>query len=248
MTSPLGVPPKRLFVGLWRARYSWKMGCARSWAPALGALGLVALIGGCSTSRQAGAALDAGRRATLQGDLLEALEHATDSATAQLALGEAAEALGEFDAALSAYQAAARRSSSTRTWLRLGEVADRMGQVDVAIQSFEHAYGPWREHASLGVEVGVVMFGTCVPKAYPSVSDLWTMCLPLATRIGRTALEATYNRVLTMNRTDAHRQTEGPRALRVAVRLEPDLDDERRFLDAPYGRDARRGPTPFGVR
>jgi tetratricopeptide (TPR) repeat protein len=231
------------------------MGCARSWAPALGALGLVALIAGCSTSRQAGAALDAGRRATLQGDLLEALEHdrtatrlATDSATAQLALGEAAEALGEFDEALSAYQAAARRSSSTRTWLRLGEVADRMGQVDVAIQSLEHAYGPWREHASLGVEVGVVIFGTCVPKACPSVSDLWTMCLPSATRIGRTAPEATYNRVLTMNRTDTHRQTEGPRALRVAVRLEPDLDDERRFLDAPYGRDARRGPTPFGVR
>jgi len=206
------------------------MGCARSWAPALGALGLVALIAGCSTSRQSGAAPDAGRRATLQGDLLEALEHyrtatrlAPDSATAQLALGEAAEALGEFDEALRAYQAAARRSSSTRTWLRLGEVADRMGQVDVAIQSLEHAYGPWREHASLGVEIG------------------------------------TYNRVLTMNRTDAHasvgwlrlearRQTEGPRALRVAVRLEPDLDDERRFLDAPYGRDARRGPTPFGVR
>jgi len=94
---------------------------------------------------------------------------APDSATAQLALGEAAQALGEFDEALSAYQAAARRSPSTRTWLRLGGMADRMGRVDVAIQSLEQAYGPWRKHA-------------------------------------------------------------------------------RRFLDAQYGRDARRGPRPFSAR
>jgi len=117
--------------------------------PALGALGLVALLAGCGTSRQAGAAVDAGRRATAQGDLLVALEHyrtatrlAPDSTTAQPALGEAAEALGEFDEALSAYQAAARRAPSTRTWLPLGVMADRVGHVDVAIQSLEHAYGP----------------------------------------------------------------------------------------------------------
>jgi len=77
-------------------------------------------------SRQAGAAVEAGHRSTQQGNLLQALEHyrtatrlAPDSATAQLALGEAAEALGEFDEALSAYQAAARRAPSTMTWLRL---------------------------------------------------------------------------------------------------------------------------------
>ncbi|PYN33112.1 MAG: hypothetical protein DME01_19700 [Candidatus Rokuibacteriota bacterium] len=52
---------------------------------------------------------------------------APDSATAQLALGAAAEALGEFDEALSAYQAAARRAPSTTTWLRLAEMADRIG-------------------------------------------------------------------------------------------------------------------------
>ena len=79
---------------------------------------------------------DAGRQATDHGGLLEALEHyrtatrlAPDSATAQLALAEAADALGEFDEALSAYQAAARRAPSTRTWLRLGEMADRMSVV-----------------------------------------------------------------------------------------------------------------------
>src|SRR5438128_11462703 len=142
------------------------MGCARPWMPVLGVLGLVLLPAGCGTSRQAGAAVDAGRRAMEQGDLHEALEHyrtatrlAPGSATAQLALGEAAEALGEFDEALSAYQAAARRASSTRAWLRLGEMADRMGQVDLAIQSLEQAYGRWREHASLGLKVGVVMKG-----------------------------------------------------------------------------------------
>ena len=178
------------------------MGCARPWVPVLGVLGLVLLLAGCGTSRQAGAAVDAGRRATEQGDLREALEHyrtatrlAPDSATAQVALGEAAEALGEFDEALSAYQAAARRASSTRTWLRLGEMADRMGQVDLAIQSLEQAYGPWREHASLGLKVGVVMLLACVPKHWPSVSELWTVCLPSSAHLGRAWFRSSRERV-----------------------------------------------------
>lgn len=121
------------------------MGGARSWAPVLGALGLVALV----------------------------------------ALGEAAEALGEFDEALGADQAAARRSPSTTTWLRLGEMADRMAQVDLAIQSLDHAHRSWREHASLGLKVGVAVFATCVPRRWPSPSELWTVWLPSATRAGR---------------------------------------------------------------
>src|SRR5256885_1734752 len=67
------------------------MGCARPWMPVLGVLGLVLLPAGCGTSRQAGAAVDAGRRAMEQGDLREALEHyrtatrlAPGSATAHL--------------------------------------------------------------------------------------------------------------------------------------------------------------------
>src|SRR5438094_3773500 len=173
------------------------MGCARPWVPTLGALGLVTLLAGCGMSREAGAAVDAGRRATKQGELLVALEHyrtatrlAPDSATAQLALGEAAESLGEFDEALGAYQAAARRSPRTTTWRRLGEMADRMGQVDVAIQSLEQAYGPWREHATVGLEVGAVMFVTCVPKVWPRVSDVWSLCLPSASRIGRASFRS----------------------------------------------------------
>ena len=61
-------------------------------------------------SQGARAALDAGLQAREQGALREALEHfrsatrlAPDSAAAQLALGEAAEVLGEFDEALVAY-------------------------------------------------------------------------------------------------------------------------------------------------
>ena len=143
--------------------------------------------------------MDAGRRSTEQGDLLQALEHyrkatrlAPDSATAQLALGEAAEALGEFDEALSAYQAAARRAPSTTTWLRLGEMADRMGQVDVAIQSLEQAYGPWRQHASLGLKVGVVVLVACVPSHWPDLSALWGVCLPTATRLGRSTFRSSH--------------------------------------------------------
>jgi len=173
------------------------MGCARPGVLSLGALGLVALLAGCEMSQQAGAAVDAGRRATEQGELVVALEHyrtatrlAPDSATAQSALGEAAEALGEFDEALSAYQAAARRAPSTRTWLRLGAMADRMGQVDAAIESLEHAYGPWRQHAWLGLRTGAVMFVTCAAKIWPRVSDVWTLCVPAASRIGRASFRS----------------------------------------------------------
>src|SRR5262245_12688479 len=102
------------------------MGSARPWACRFGALGLLALLAGCGMSVEARAALDAGRITMGQGALRQAVEHfrdaarlAPDSAEAQLALGEALETLGEFDQALSAYQAAARRSSSTTTWLRL---------------------------------------------------------------------------------------------------------------------------------
>ncbi len=148
-------------------------------------------------SRPAGAAVDAGRRATEQSDLPTALAYyrtatrlAPDSATAQLALGEAAEALGEFDEALSAYQAAARRAPSTRTWLRLGAMADRMGQVDVALQSLEHAYGSWREHTSHGLNAGALTFVACAPKVWPRVSDVWTLCVPSASRLGRESFRA----------------------------------------------------------
>jgi tetratricopeptide (TPR) repeat protein len=83
-----------------------------------------------------------------------------------------------------------------------------------------------------------------------------------AGRLGRydDALAA-FDRVLTMDPTDAEahasagwlllkagRQGEGLRELQIAVRLEPSLEQERRYLDAQFGRDARQGPTPFSAR
>jgi hypothetical protein len=96
VVRPSGCHRKGLFAALSRSRYSWKMGCARPCAPALGAQPY---------------------RDEARSGLREA----------QLAPGEAAEALEEFDEALSAYQAAARRAPFTTTWLRLGEMADRIG-------------------------------------------------------------------------------------------------------------------------
>ena len=96
VVRPSGCHRKGLFAALSRSRYSWKMGCARPCAPALGAQPY---------------------RDEARSGLREA----------QLAPGEAAEALEEFDEALSAYQAAARRAPFTTTWLRLGEIADRIG-------------------------------------------------------------------------------------------------------------------------
>jgi len=124
------------------------VGRVRPWAQTLSALGLLALLAACGMSHGARAALDAGLRAREQGALREALElfrYATrlapDSAPAQLALGEAAEVLGEFDEALVAFQAAARRTPSTTTWLRLGEMADQMGHVEQAGNYLDAQFG-----------------------------------------------------------------------------------------------------------
>ena len=83
------------------------MGPDRPWALLLGALGVVALLAGCGVSREARASLGAGRQAVAKGAFREALEHlrtatrlAPDFAPAQLAQGEAAEVLGEFEEAL----------------------------------------------------------------------------------------------------------------------------------------------------
>jgi tetratricopeptide (TPR) repeat protein len=43
------------------------------------------------------------------------------------------------------------------------------------------------------------------------------------------------------------RDAEGVRALQQAVRLDPRLENERRYLDARLGQDARRGPTPVSA-
>jgi len=153
-------------------------------------------------SQGARAALDAGLQAKEQGALREALEHfrnatrlAPDSAEIQLALGEAADVLGEFDEALAAYQVAARRAPSTTTWLRLGEMADRMGHVDLAIQSLEGAYGPWREHAWSGLKVGARTFTACAPRAWPNISALWAKCVPAAVQTGHGSFHASRERV-----------------------------------------------------
>jgi hypothetical protein len=47
---------------------------------------------------------------------------------------------------------------------------------------------------------------------------------------------------------EAGRRGEDLRELQIAGRLEPSLDEERRFLDAQFERGARRGATPFRAR
>jgi tetratricopeptide (TPR) repeat protein len=47
---------------------------------------------------------------------------------------------------------------------------------------------------------------------------------------------------------EAGRRTEGYRELQVAVSLDPSLEQEQRFLNAQFGRDARQGPTPYDTR
>ena len=47
---------------------------------------------------------------------------------------------------------------------------------------------------------------------------------------------------------EAGRRMEGLRELQVAVSLDPSLEQEQRYLNAQFGRDARQGPTPYSTR
>jgi tetratricopeptide (TPR) repeat protein len=178
------------------------MRSAHSRARPVGALGLVVLLAGCGMSGQARAAFEAGRQNSNQGAYREALANfrdatrlAPDSTEAQLALGETAEILGEFDQALSAYQAAARRSPSPKSWARVGHMADRMGNVNLAIQALEAAYGPWRQHAWEGAKVGGAAFGFCTSSVWPAVWMMWTHCIPAANKNGSRASSASREQV-----------------------------------------------------
>src|SRR5258705_1307792 len=110
----------------------------------IGALGLVVLLAGCSMSWEARGAFEMGWHNMNENALREALANfrdaarlAPDSAEVQLALGEVAEILGEFDQALSAYQPAARRSPSPNTWARVGHMAYPMGNLDLAVHALQ---------------------------------------------------------------------------------------------------------------
>src|SRR5262245_58749090 len=228
------------------------MGSARPWVPMLGALGLVALLAGCGMSRQAGAAVDAGRQATKQGDLLSALEHyrtatrlAPDSATAQLALGEAAEALGEFNEALSAYQAAARRPPSTTTWLRLGEMTDRT------------KWGGWTSRSRGSSKREGRGVGTPLVLELGEVSDLSvsSKTAGLVTMMVEPLRVDAACRSASNSPTTSTHGSGGSSCAIVLNARNPDIEaqaeprdhQERMFLDAQTRRDARHGPTPRNV-
>ena len=152
----------------------------------------LALLAGCGPSRGARASLEVGRQAMAAGQPRTALEnfrvavfHAPDYAPAHFARGKAAEALGEFDEALAAYRVAAELAPAHR--VELGALAERMGQDALALQALDGADGPWRRHALAGGLTGVALLTTCVPRSWPNVGALLSVCLPTSLGQGRAA-------------------------------------------------------------
>jgi tetratricopeptide (TPR) repeat protein len=171
-------------------------------APGVIALLALTLLAGCAGSREARASLDAGRRAVAAKSFREALGHfrtavtqAPDLAAAHVARGDAAEALGEFDEALAAYRTAVRLAPSPHTRLRLGNVAARAGQLQLAAESLDGADGPWRQHALVGVVVGVTRLVVCAPQHWPQVGRLWKVCVSDALEAGQAAGASSRERV-----------------------------------------------------
>jgi len=178
------------------------MRSSHSRARSVVALGLVVLLAGCGMSWEARKSVEMGWHLMEQNAVREALAHFRDAARhspesveVQLALGEAAEILGEFDQALSAYQAAAGRSPSTKTWVRVGRMADRMGNVNLALQALEAGYGTWRQHALEAAKMGTATFGFCTSSIWPAVWMMWTHCIPAASKNGGHAFDASRERV-----------------------------------------------------
>src|SRR5262245_28558310 len=177
------------------------MRSSHSRARSVGALGLVVLLAGCGMSWEARKSVELGWHYMNQNAIREALASfrdaarlSPDSAEVQLALGEAAEVLGEFDQALSAYEAAARRSPSTKTWVRVGRMADRMGNVNLAVQALEAGYGPWRHHAWEATKIGAATFGFCTSSVWPAFWLMWTHCVPAASAYGNHAFTSSSER------------------------------------------------------
>jgi tetratricopeptide (TPR) repeat protein len=166
------------------------------------ALLALALLAGCGTARQARISLDAGRDAMAARSFHVALAHfraavahAPDLAAAHAARGDAAEALGEFDEALDAYRTAARLAPTVEHRVRLGALAARVGQFELATQSLDGVEGPWRQHALVGIGMGAGTLALCMPRYWPQVLPLWSMCLTHALEAGQSARVASRERV-----------------------------------------------------
>lgn len=140
-------------------------------------------LGALGPACDAVASLDAGRHALERNAPREALEHlraaarrAPTFAAVQLALGEAAETLGEYDEALAAYRATVRLAPGREAYLRLGGLAERVGRADEAIPALERADGSWLIHWRVAAEFGVRTALLCVVQRWPGVSRIWTDC------------------------------------------------------------------------
>jgi tetratricopeptide (TPR) repeat protein len=150
------------------------------------------VVPGCGGVRD----LLAGRAAEARNDLPRALERfrAAVAANARLteahtARGAAAEALGEFDEALAAYDAAARLAPSSAAYRLVGALADRMGQTDLALAWLERAFGTSWEHRATTVRAGTRAALWCLSERWSNVRALWTECPVLVGAVAHRALE-----------------------------------------------------------
>jgi len=119
----------------------------------------------------------------------EALAHfraATTSAPAdvpaQLARAQAAETLGEYAEALTAYQAAVAAGAPRQSIMRAADMTDRLGDTESTLRWLARAGGTSQEHDRVGLRMAALGATACATTAWFSPRVIWNQCVPLTKR------------------------------------------------------------------
>jgi tetratricopeptide (TPR) repeat protein len=173
--------------------------------PVCGVLAFVTLDGlspGCATIREVRGAIARGQHDMQRRALREALGHfrmaaatSPEHVPAQLARAQAAQVLGEYAEALTAYHAAVAAGAPRQVRVWAADMADRIGDTDAALRWLEGAGGTPREHAWAGVRSAALGAMACASAASFSPRLLWSRCVPLTRRAYHYYMEASREEV-----------------------------------------------------
>jgi len=155
----------------------------------LAVLRLEAFSPGCLAVQEIRETLARGERDMRRGAFREALGHfrgatasAPESVPAQLARAEAAQTLGEYAEALTAYQAAVAAGAPRRVAMRAADMTDRIGDTEATLRWLARAGGTPREHERAGMRMAALGATACATTAWFSPRVIWNQCVPLTRR------------------------------------------------------------------
>jgi tetratricopeptide (TPR) repeat protein len=101
---------------------------------------------------------------------------------AQLLRAEAAQTLGEYAEALTAYQAAVAAGAPRQIAMRAADMTDRIGETEATLRWLARADGTSHEHERAGIRMAALGATACATTAWFSPRVIWNHCVPLTKR------------------------------------------------------------------